>query len=130
MLNLASSARLHCITRCCKAPSTRTHVNIFTCEYFHGFKNYLVHTLPFSYSFCLSTRTRVNLKTITKYIKRMRRRRHEPAKTCSNHGFLFNNLYFLQLQTRINTWCEKIGRNFVYTLSGRYEYAKFGRVII
>ena len=65
-----------------EAPSTRTRVNIFTREYFHGFKNYRVHTLPFSYRFRLSTRTRVNLKTITKYIKRIRRRRDEPAKTC------------------------------------------------
>ena len=65
------------------APSTRTRVNIFTCEYFHGFKNYRVHTLPFSYRFRLSTRTRLNLKTMIKYIKRMRGRRDEPAKTCT-----------------------------------------------
>ena len=64
-----------------QAPSTRTRVNIFTRGYFHGFKNYRVHTLPFSYRFRLSTRTRVNFKTITKYIKRIRRRRDEPAKT-------------------------------------------------
>ena len=51
-----------------EAPSTRTRVNIFTCEYFYGFKNYRVHTLPFSYRFRLSTRTRVNLKTMMKYI--------------------------------------------------------------
>ena len=66
-----------------KAPSTRTRVNIFTCEYFHGFKNYRIHTLPFSYRFRLSTRTRVNLKTMIKYIRHMRRRRDEPAKTCT-----------------------------------------------
>ena len=110
------------------APSTRTRVNIFTCEYFHGFKNYRVYTSPFSYRFRLFTRTRVNLKTITKYS--VRRRRDERAslkrrracvveetslqKPACNHGFLFNDLYFLQLQTRINTWCEKIGRNVVF----------------
>ena len=65
-----------------KAPCKGTRVNIFTREYFHGFKNYRVHTLAFSYRFRLSKRTRVNLKTITKYIKRMRRRRDEPAKSC------------------------------------------------
>ena len=68
----------------------------------------------FSYRFRLSTRTRVNLKTITKYIKRMRLEETSLQKPACSHGFLFNDLYFLQLQTRINTWCEKIGRNFVF----------------
>ena len=79
------------------------------------FKNYRVHTLPFSYRFRLSTRTRVNLKTMLKYIKRMRRRTDKPSmqKPARNLGFLLNDLYFLQLQTRVNTWCEKI-RNFVF----------------
>ena len=46
----------------------------------------------------------------------MRRRRDEPGlqKPARNHGFLFNDLHFLQLQTRVNTRCEKIGRNFVF----------------
>ena len=37
-------------------------------------------------------------------------------KPARNHGFLFNDLYFLQLQTRVNTWYEKIGRNFVFNI--------------
>ena len=47
-------------------------------------------------------------------IKRMRRRETSLQKPACNHGFLFNDLYFLQLQTRVNTWCKKIGRNFVF----------------
>ena len=100
-----------------QAPSTRTRVNIFTCEYFHGFKNYRVHTLPFSYRFRLSTRTRANLKTMTKRQNTLSAwvvEETSPEKPACNHGFLFNDLYFLQLQTWVNTMCEKIGRNFVF----------------
>ena len=59
----------------------------------------------------------------------MRRRRDEPAR---NHGFLFDDLHFLQLQTRVITRCEKIGRNFVFIrfLAATNMHAKFGTAII
>ena len=71
-----------------QAPSTRTRVNLKPRKYFHGYKNYRVHTQPCSNRSRPSTRTRVNLKTLMKHDLIMRWRKDKPAKTCINEGIL------------------------------------------